>query len=76
MSIKEKIHQLIDTCVDDTVLYNTLEMLEQSKTNADWWNELSEEQRKKTLSSLEQAVTGQTVTHDILRGKIWAKFSQ
>ena len=76
MGVKEKIHQLIDTCSDDAVLNTTLEMLEQNKAGTDWWDELNEEQKKKTLASLEQAANGQTITHEMLRGKIWAKFTQ
>jgi hypothetical protein len=75
MGVKEKIHQLIDTCSDDAVLNSALEMLEQNKASADWWDELNEEQKKKTLASLEQGVNGQTITHEMLRSKIWAKFT-
>ena len=76
MSLKEKIHQLVENCSDDTVLHNTLEVLEQGNTDKDWWDELPEEQKKKTLASLEQAANGQTITHETLRRQIWAKFTQ
>ncbi len=74
MSLKEKIHQLVDNCGDDRVLYNTLEVLEQSTSGKDWWEELPEEEKKKTLASLNQLVQGQTITHENLSSRIWAKF--
>ena len=58
MSLKEKIHQLVENCSDDTVLHNTLEVLEQSTMGKDWWDELPEEEKKKTLASLSQLQTG------------------
>ncbi len=76
MGLKEKIHQLVENCSDDRVLHNTLEVLEQANTDKDWWDELPEEQKKKTLASLEQADNGQTITHENLRRQIWAKFTQ
>lgn len=76
MSLKEKIHQLVDNCGDDRVLYNTLEVLEQSTSGKDWWEELPEEEKKKTLASLNQLVQGQTITHENLSSRIWAKFTK
>lgn len=76
MDLKEKIHQLVENCSDDSVLHNTLEVLEQANADKDWWDELTEEQKKKTLASLEQADNGQTITHENLRRQIWAKFTQ
>lgn len=76
MSLKDTIHQLVEECNDETVLSNTIEILEQSKNRQDWWQELSEEQRQLTLTSLEQSANDETVSHEILRGKIWAKFSK
>ena len=76
MSLKEKIHQLVDNCGDDQVLYNTLEVLEQSTSGKDWWEELPEEEKKKTLASLNQLAQGQTITHENLSSRIWAKFTK
>jgi hypothetical protein len=76
MSLKEKIHQLVENCADDSVLYNTLEVLEQSTACKDWWEELPEDEKKKTLASLDQSAQGQTITHENLRSRIWAKFTK
>jgi hypothetical protein len=76
MGLKEKIHQLIENCSDDAVLYNTLEVLENSTIDKDWWEELPDEEKEKTMASLEQAAKGQTITHENLRGEIWAKFTR
>ncbi len=76
MSLKEKIHQLVDNCGDDQVLYNTLEVLEQSTSGKDWWEELPEEEKIKTLASLNQLAPGQTITHENLSSRIWAKFTK
>jgi hypothetical protein len=76
MSLKEKIHQLVENCGDEIVLYNTLEVLEQSTNGKDWWEELPEEEKKKTLISLSQSDKGQTITHENLRSQIWAKFTK
>lgn len=42
MSLKEKIHQLVESCGYDRVLYNTLEVLEKSTDDKDRWEELPE----------------------------------
>lgn len=76
MSLKEKIHQLVENCGDDRVLYNTLEVLEKSTTDIDWWEELPEEEKKKTLASLNQSARNQTTTHENLSSRIWAKFTK
>ena len=76
MGLKEKIHQLVENCSDDRVLHNTLEVLEQSNSGKDWWEELPEEEKKKTLASLEQSANGQTIAHENLRSQIWAKFTK
>jgi hypothetical protein len=76
MSLKEKIHQLVENCGDEMVLYNTLEVLEQSVTDKDWWEELPEEEKKKTLASFDQSGKGQTIIHENLRSRVWAKFTK
>lgn len=76
MSLKDTIHQLVEECNDETVLSNTIEILEQSKNKQDWWQDLSEEQKQLTLISLEQSANDETVSHETLRDKIWAKFSK
>jgi hypothetical protein len=67
---------LVENCGDDRVLYNTLEVLEQSVTDKDWWEELPEEEKKKTLASLDQSDKGQSITHENLRSRVWAKFTK
>ena len=76
MSLKEKIHQLVENCGDDRILYNMLEVLEKSTTEIDWWEELPEEEKKKTLASLNQSARNQTTTHENLTSRIWAKFTK
>ncbi len=76
MSLKEKIHQLVENCGDDRVLYNTLEVLEKSTTDIDWWEELPDEEKRKTLASLDQSDRNQTITHENLKSRIWAKFTK
>jgi hypothetical protein len=76
MELKEKIYELVENCSYDAVLYNTLEVLQHSNARKDWWDELSAEEKEKTMASLEQAAKGQTITHENLRGEIWAKFTQ
>lgn len=76
MGLKDTIHQLVEECNDEAVLSNAIEILEQSKNKQDWWQELNEEQRQLTLTSLHQAANGETINHEMLRDKIWAKFSK
>lgn len=76
MGLKDTIHQLVEECNDEVVLSNAIEILEHSRNKQDWWQELNEEQRQLTLTSLDQSANGETISHEMLRDKIWAKFSK
>ncbi|MFT6982970.1 MAG: hypothetical protein ACJAUD_001741 [Crocinitomicaceae bacterium] len=61
--LKTHLHNLIDGITDNSVLQAVHTLL--SKTaDDDWWNELSDESKAKTLESLEQSRNGDTIPHD------------
>jgi len=76
MNLKETIHQLVDGCDNEVVLYNTLATLNQSLPTQDWWTYMSETQKEKTRISLEQSDKGQTIAHEQVMEKICAKFTK
>jgi hypothetical protein len=43
---------LVENCGDEMGLYNIPEVLEQSVTDKDWWEELPEEEKKKNPPGL------------------------
>lgn len=54
MGLKEKLHHLIDSCNDEEILQDTVQLLEQSLDKCDWWNLLSNEQKNITLKAIEE----------------------
>lgn len=66
--LKLHLHQLIDGITDNSVLQAVHALLSKASTDEDWWNDLSEESKKKTLESLEQAKNGETLSHsDVMK---------
>lgn len=77
MVLKEKIHQLVDACEDDSTLLEIQDFLQQQTSdNQDWWLQLPDVEKEKTLASIEQLSNGQTLSHQQVMKKIWAKFTK
>lgn len=76
MGLKEKLHHLIDNCTDETILQDTIQLLEQSQNKNDWWNQLSQQEQIKTQQALLESQNGDTTTHENMQQRIWSKFGK
>jgi hypothetical protein len=76
MASKEKIHQLVDACENNNALEEVQVFLQQQLEKGDWWEDLSETEKAKTLASLQQADENKTISHQHLMEKVWAKFTK
>lgn len=74
--LKSHLHQLIDGITDNSVLQAVHTLLSRVSTDKDWWDNLSEESKAKTLESLEQAKNGETVSHSDAMQKMSKQFPQ
>ena len=74
--LKEKIHQLVDACDDNSALQEIESVLQQTVNGQDWWQLLPDVEKQKTLISLEQSAKGQTFSHKEIMEKVWAKFTK
>ena len=45
-------------------------------SNNDWWNDLSEESKRKTLESIEQEKKGETLSHSDVMKRMSKQFPQ
>ena len=61
-SIKDEIHQLIDKCEEEAVLYEIKDRLKDNEK--DWWDELSKEEQEEILESDRQVQAGNFYTHE------------
>jgi hypothetical protein len=76
MSLKEKLHNLIDSCNDETTLQDTIQLLEQSLDKSDWWNQLPEQEKATTQKALQESQNGNTISQQNMQQKIWSKFGK
>lgn len=76
MVSKEKIRKLVDACDDDNALQEIESVLQQTMNGQDWWQLLPDAEKEKTLASLEQLANGQTLSHQQVMERIWAKFTK
>ncbi|MDG1330855.1 MAG: hypothetical protein P8P74_00885 [Crocinitomicaceae bacterium] len=74
--LKAHLHQLIDGITDNSVLKAVHTLLSRASDDKDWWEELSEESKAKTLESLDQAKNGETISHQEAMKKMSKKFPQ
>lgn len=74
--LKTHLPDLIDGITDNSVLQAVYTLLSKATTDTDWWDELSDESKTKTLESLEQAKNGETVSHKDAMQRMSKKFPQ
>ena len=61
--LKSHLHKLIDGISDNSVLQAVHTLLSKAAVSGDWWDELSEEDRKAIEIGLEQANNGELISH-------------
>lgn len=64
--LKQKLHQLVDSCNDEYLLEEAKAVLESDSSGKDWWDELSEEDKEQFLEGEEEHEKGHSVTHNRL----------
>ena len=71
---KEELHQLIDKC-DNVVLLSEVKEILLSNSLADWWNELTEEDKHLLMESEQQYNQGKFVSNTELMKQLdeWRK---
>ena len=72
--IKIELHQLIDNCNDEVLLTEAKELLQSAPGN-DWWDELSEEDKKLILKSETEFKEGKFTKHSMVMQELheWIK---
>lgn len=72
--LKSFLHQLIEGTSDDNTLKKVFHLL--TEVQNDWWNELSESEKEKTLQSISQANKGETLSHKNVTQQLSKEFPQ
>jgi predicted transcriptional regulator len=72
--LKSHLHQLIDGINDNSVLQAVHTLLSRASTDKDWWDDLSDESKAKTLEGLQQAKKGEVISHDDAMDRMSKKF--
>ena len=72
--IKNELHQLIDNCNNEVLLTEAKELLQSALEN-DWWDELSEEEKKLILKSETEFKEGKFTKHAMVMQELheWIK---
>jgi hypothetical protein len=73
--LKKELHQLIDSCTNETILEEAKELLKASPVKKDWWDELSEEDKNLVMESEEEYEKGEYISNTELLQKFeeWKK---
>lgn len=72
--LKSFLYQLIEGTSDSSTLRKVFQLLTDAQN--DWWNELSDAEKKKTLDSLNEVKEGQTLSHKSVLDDLSKKYPQ
>jgi hypothetical protein len=74
VTVKDKVHQLVDSCKNEELLEEVKTLLETSKQE-DWWNELTPKEQQLLLESEAQYEKKEFISHSELmkRFEEWKK---
>ena len=74
-NLKQRIHQLVDTCNDEFILEEARVLLESTNTGKEFWNELDEEDKDNFLELEDEHEKGHALTHNRLKHQFgeWKK---
>lgn len=77
VELRKDLHNLIDKISDSNVLSAVITLLSGStSTKGDWWDEVSEQDRKAIEEGLEQLDRGEHMTRSEVREKIQEKYKR
>ncbi|MBK8922181.1 MAG: hypothetical protein IPM81_11855 [Saprospirales bacterium] len=63
----ESIHRMVDETEDPLILKQVAALFESLLRDEDWWNLISEEEKRKIEIGMTQAAAGRTVPHETVR---------
>ena len=78
VKIKSNLHKIIDSIEDHSILnavYSILSKVKTKKSEIDFWDELSEEEKASIEEGLSQIKKGQIYSHEEVMKEIAAKFN-
>lgn len=64
--LKQKLHQLVDSCNDEFMLEEARAILESNSTGQQFWDELDDADKEDFLSTEEEHEQGHSLTHQRL----------
>lgn len=72
--IKQELHQLVDNC-NNEILLEEAKVLFQTGNETDWWDDLSEEDKKMVIESEAEYCKGDFINHEelMMRFQEWKK---
>ncbi len=72
--IKQELHQLVDNC-NNEILLEEAKVLFQTGNETDWWDDLSEEDKKMVMESEVEYGKGDFINHEelMMRFQEWKK---
>jgi len=62
--LKSRLHQLIDEATDNAVLQAIYTLLKKVDSEADWWDDLTDEQKASVSRGLDDIKNGNTTSHN------------
>jgi len=65
--LKQKLHQLVDSCNDEFLLEEARAVLESDKTGKEFWSELDEEDQDSFLELEDEHDLGHPLTHQRIK---------
>jgi hypothetical protein len=71
--IKQKLHQLIDLCDNESQLEDIRSILQDQDSSYDWWDELSEKEQNQVRESEEQYERGEYISFNELMSQMDSK---
>jgi predicted transcriptional regulator len=74
IELKSDLHQLIDNINDVTILNAVKVLLSKKEEGSDWWNEISEAERKLIEQGLAEADRGEFIPHEQVMKEARAKY--
>jgi|GEM_PF-805588 len=71
--IKQKLHQLIDLCDNESQLEDIRSILQDRDLSYDWWDELSEQEQNQVREAEEQYERGEYISFSELMSQLDSK---
>lgn len=70
IELKNRIHSLVDTIVDDEKLQSVMQYLQSINGSDDWWDDLTENQKQSINEGISQLDNGERIPHDQVKKSV------